>query len=112
MRKSPSNRPRVQRRASPIGQAACRLPACHVRHPEHAVFDRAVFHTGRRSRAARATFDDDGEIFRLLLARWRDALGAWLLLKLVGHHPGALTTWDSAAMAAIISLISAFCNQS
>jgi len=29
-----------------------------------------------------------------------------------GTIPGALTTWDSAAMAGIISLISAFCNQS
>jgi hypothetical protein len=58
-----------------------------VRHPEHAVFDGAVFHTGGRSGAARTAFGDDGEFFRPLLAGGDDPLGARFMLQLVGHHP-------------------------
>src|SRR6267143_1244777 len=38
-----------------------------IRHPEHAVLDRAVLHAGRRAGAAGAAFGDDGEFLRLLL---------------------------------------------
>src|SRR5712691_7131454 len=57
-----------------------------VRHPEHAVFHRAVFHASRRSRATGAALGDDGKFFRLLFARECNSLGARLLFKLVGHH--------------------------
>src|SRR5260370_1458566 len=61
-----------------------------VRHPEHAVFHRAIFHARRRPRAARAALGDDRKFFWFFLA-WRgDAFGAGLLLLLVRHHPRGL----------------------
>src|SRR4051812_5234711 len=59
-----------------------------VRHPEHAVFDGAIFHAGGRAGAARAALGDNGQLFRLLLARRREALGAGLVLQLVGDETG------------------------
>src|SRR6266481_4714944 len=57
-----------------------------VRHPEHAIFHRAVFDAGGRARAAGAALGNDGQFFRLFLARGGDALRARLKLLLVGHH--------------------------
>src|SRR2546430_6328098 len=57
-----------------------------IRHPEHAVFHRAVLHASGRSRAARAALRNNRQFFRLFLARRDDSLRARLLLQLVGHH--------------------------
>src|SRR5580704_1529086 len=57
-----------------------------VGDPEHAVFDRAVLDAGGRAGAAGAAFGDDGKLFGFFLARGGDALGARLLLHLVGHQ--------------------------
>src|SRR4029077_9912506 len=61
-----------------------------VRHPEHAVFHRAIFHARRRTRAARAAFRDDRKFLWFFLARGGDPFGARLLLLLVGHHSSGL----------------------
>src|SRR5262249_48687044 len=58
-----------------------------VGDPEHAVFHGTVFHARRRTRAAGAAFRDDGEFFRLFLARERNAFGTRLVFQLVGDHP-------------------------
>ncbi len=57
-----------------------------VRYPEHAVFYRTVFDARGRAGTAGAAFGDDGEFFRFLFAGGSDALGARLVLQLVGHH--------------------------
>src|SRR5216683_2904788 len=61
-----------------------------VRHPEHAVFHRAIFHARRRPRAARAAFRDDRKFLWFFLARGGDPFGARLVLLLVGHHSSGL----------------------
>ncbi len=61
--------------------------AVFVRHPEHAVFHRAILHAGRRSGASGAAFCDDGKLFRLLLARRGQAFGLRLPLHFVRNHP-------------------------
>src|SRR6266436_8302606 len=61
-----------------------------VRHPKHAVFHRAIFHTRRRTRAARAALRDDRKLLRFFLARGGNPLGARLMLLLVGHHSSGL----------------------
>ena len=40
-----------------------------VWHPEHAVFDGAIFDAGGRTRASCAAFGDHRQLFRFLLAR-------------------------------------------
>src|SRR5713101_1887859 len=47
-----------------------------VRHPEHAIFHRAVLHARRRSRATGAALRDYGQFFGLLLAAGGDSLPA------------------------------------
>ena len=61
-----------------------------VGHPEHAVFDRAVLHAGRRAGASGAALGDHSKLFGLLLARRGKALGLGFKLELVGHHPDGL----------------------
>src|SRR6266852_2034458 len=56
-----------------------------VRNPKHAVFHRTIFNAGGRSGAAGAALGNNGQFFRLLLARSRDALRARFKLLLVGH---------------------------
>ena len=58
-----------------------------VRHPEHAIFDWAIFHAGGRSGATGAAFGNDRQLFRFLLARSREALRLRFKLELVGNHP-------------------------
>src|SRR6266850_995139 len=81
-----------------------------VRHPEHAVLDRAVLDAGRRSRAPGAAFRDDGEFFRFLLARGGDSLGAGFKLLLVGHHSGGFDDYLLRGHGRIIPLFSVFWN--
>src|ERR1039457_396617 len=57
-----------------------------IRHPEHAVFNRAIFHAGGRAGAARAALGDDRQLLWLLLARGRNACGFGFELELVRHH--------------------------
>jgi len=57
-----------------------------VGNPEHAIFDRAVLDTRWRAGAPRAAFRDDRQLFGLLLASGRNALGAWFVFQLVGNH--------------------------
>ena len=49
-----------------------------IRHPEHAVFHRAVFDAGGRTGATGAALGDNGQLFGLFLARSDYALGAGL----------------------------------
>src|SRR5205807_9985811 len=58
-----------------------------VGNPEHAIFHRTVFHAGGRAGASGTALGDDGELFRLLLARGGKALGSRFKLELVGNHP-------------------------
>ena len=57
-----------------------------VRHPEHAVFYRTIFHAGGRAGTSGATLCDDGQLFRFLLARCGQALGFRFPFHLVGNH--------------------------
>ena len=70
-----------------------------VRHPEHAIFNRTIFHAGRRSGATGAALGDDREFFGFLLAWGEDPLGLRFELQFVRNQPGALI---SAGMAGII----------
>lgn len=66
-----------------------------VRHPEHAVFYRAVLDAGGRARAPGAAFGNDGQFLGLLLARCREALGFRFEFELVGHHADGLNNSPS-----------------
>src|SRR6266849_6336191 len=57
-----------------------------VRHPEHAVFHRAVLHASRRSRATRAALGDYSQFLRLFLACGGNTLRARFKFLVVGHH--------------------------
>src|SRR5713226_550355 len=57
-----------------------------VRHPEHAIFHRAVLHASRRSRATRAALGDYGQFLRLFLACGGNTLRARFKFLVVGHH--------------------------
>src|ERR1700722_15627510 len=54
--------------------------------PEHAVFDRTVFHAGGRAGASGAALGDDRQFFGLFLARGGKAFGFRFPLELVGNH--------------------------
>jgi len=51
-----------------------------IRLPEHAIFDGAIVHAGRRTRTARATFVDDGENVRLTFPLCRRPAGSRQIL--------------------------------
>src|SRR5580704_9375659 len=61
-----------------------------VGHPEHAVFYRAIFHTGGRTRASGAALCDYREFFGLLFTRRGEAFGPRFKLLLVRNHPDGL----------------------
>ena len=61
-----------------------------VRNPEHAVFHWAIFHAGRRARAARAALSNNRQLLRFLLSWSQEAFGFGFEFELVGHHPGGL----------------------
>src|SRR5713226_666620 len=84
-----------------------------VRHPEHAVFHRAIFHARRRTRAARAAFRDDRKFLWFFLARGGDPFGARFVLLLVGHHSSGLRHFTLGCHAARPSPRSpSFCHTS
>src|SRR5579862_9735594 len=58
-----------------------------IRHPEHAVFHRAVLHACRRSGAPRAALGNDRQFFGFLLARGGKSFGLGFELLFVGDHP-------------------------
>jgi hypothetical protein len=57
-----------------------------VWHPEHAIFDRAVFNACRRAGTAGAALGDHRKFFGFFLANGVDALRFGLVLKFVGNH--------------------------
>ena len=58
-----------------------------IRHPEHAIFDGAVFDARGRTGAPGAAFGDDREFFGLFLTWSGEALGLRFELQFVGDHP-------------------------
>ena len=73
-----------------------------VGDPEHAVFDGAIFHAGRRAGTASAALGDDRQLLWFLLANGVDPLGAGFEFELVGNHPDGCfldgCPWDAIAM--------------
>src|SRR5882724_3194328 len=81
-----------------------------IRHPKHAIFHRAIFHTCGRTRATRAAFGDHRKFFRFFLTRGSDPLGTRLVLQCVGDHPGDASGFGLGSHGRIIASLSAICN--
>jgi hypothetical protein len=74
-----------------------------VRYPEHAIFDRAIFHACRGAGAPCAALGDNRQFFRFLFAGCGEAFGLRFKLQLVRNHPDGLGSSRCSRHAGIIA---------
>jgi len=81
-----------------------------IRHPKHAIFYGAIFHTSGRTRAPRAALGDDSKLFRFFLAGGRDSLRTRFVLPCVGDHSGDARGFGLGSHGRIIASQRGICN--
>jgi hypothetical protein len=74
-----------------------------VRYPEHAIFDRAIFHARRGAGAPGAALGYNRKFFRFLFAGCGETFGLRFKLQLVRNHPDGLGSSRCSRHAGIIA---------